>query len=129
MQNLKVAVCLDPDAPEFDAALQRNPSLLTRAIMVRWQNLEPSEQHTAVTAAFAAVSEHGAPDGKPAVQVAGHVCKAVSQWLQDMHAIAARGAAVTPGHLSAAVQQCVHLYSVKLTEITTNVDFLQARPH
>lgn len=115
VQNLRVAVLLNPAHPDFTARLECNPALLC-STQVHW--MEALSESQAAGVAQAGVSE-ACGDAADVAQL--------TQQLVAIHAAAGGHVAVTPQHFKALVTQTASVLAERRQSIAAQVDFLQVR--
>lgn len=118
MQNLRVAICFNPDAPDLSQRLEANPALLSDTTCV-WLDGGGTQQQAAVAAAAVATVPPEAAAGTPLDT------DALTATLQGLHEVAEQITRAAPHHFAALLRQCLHMYTTKKAEILEQVDFLQ----
>lgn len=118
LQNLHVALCLNPDTSGLSERLESNPAILSSTTAI-WVDGAGVDQQRAVAEAgiAAAVSATDAASGLDMEELT-HV-------LQGIHGAAEQRSTTSPHHFAALVRQCLHVFGIKQAEILEQIEFLK----
>lgn len=118
LQNLRVALCLNPDTPALAKRLEANPALLSGTTAI-WLDGGGAEQQLAVAAA-------GMSDAAPALESGcAEDADSLTATLQGLHSAADQVSRTAPHHFAALLRQCLHIFAMKKAETLEQIDFLQ----
>jgi hypothetical protein len=118
VQNLRVALVLDPDNPKFKSRIQSNPAILSRTNM-HWMEALTQPQQSSL--AQSALKGCFAQNTEEANQV-----DSLETWLCAIHAAAAHHVSVTPQHFKSLVSQTASVVVERKLAHAEQIDFLQA---
>lgn len=118
VQNLRIAVLLNPRHPEFTARLEANPALLC-SMHVHWmESISDSQQLAIASDCMRAALGDTAQ---------GEAIDAAAQHLLQLHKAAGRHVSVTPQHFKTLASQTESVLLAQQAAISAQLEFLQVR--
>lgn len=117
VQNLRIAVLLNPDHGDFQARIQANPALLCKTEVHWMAPLSDAQQRGIARAGLSAACENG----PTAEQESQHLISC----LRSIHATAARHVSVTPQHFKTLVAQTASVLTDRKQALNAQIEFLK----
>jgi hypothetical protein len=119
LQNLHVAVLLNPANPSFAMLLQRNPAIATSSLVFQLPALTTAQER--------AVTRHAAADAFAGEARADQQIAKLDATLQAIHNAAAEHVPTAPQHFRALIAQSVAILVDRRKSMTDKIAFLKVR--